>query len=731
MGRDVGGGDALRDLPKAWFPWYPRQPDEAADSVGDLDREYLEAPKEVFAGQWKGANDAASRNDLPRMIETIGSAAVSGLNYLAAYDPARGHSDPPGAARESRDALAALRFNTTPFLLTRLLLKKHGRVREDFFPLLLFLSRHRMHIDSRTVWEALGTAPQLRIPGASGDGSDTGPDLDVLSLLREVQKARVCRPDKLPACAALLIIARELAESLLQNPRLLESAPYRKLLWESIDAVVWYTTVRGLFAELYPQCAHLPVAFRPPAEKYLWLIAEYGYVVLGVERDLRIHEHFRRAVQHEVLLYHSRTEYRDHLFHAIDTFLSGFVFLRAARSPIRALLARRSALRQQKMLRDWFLAALCHDFGYAMELVPLTFRVASQFPVSSAEKLVSDLNEKWESQITELNRAVREEQGLVSEIGQKRTDHGVFSYLHLRNELLRLDPVATSKADFSGPPADWSSEHCRKYAAALVAILKHNLVREPVDVRKEPLSALLVLCDEIQEWHRPRYNAWELAQRSLAAIHERRLQDAAVRRVSEAVFFEGCEWKNGNIIFTASRPRIVLRYSDQNLNRFDPMARLLQKIYNLERLAGFEGANMLLDIEIRRLPQEPRSFKAGKRVLLLEPVSELDIFRDFSLLREVGVSAELFTRRPSPEEDVRCVRFDGRDVDVVRLDLALLGQPAARKSPLVGVPPWEFEKRLLEFKREYCRRNSVICSLFNDDEEWPEQQIIATRSSDA
>ena len=30
--------------------------------------------------------------------------------------------------------------------------------------------------------------------------------------------------------------------------------------------------------------------------------------VLAVDRNLRIHEHFRRAVRHEVLLYHSRTD---------------------------------------------------------------------------------------------------------------------------------------------------------------------------------------------------------------------------------------------------------------------------------------------------------------------------------------------------------------------------------------------------------------------------------------
>lgn len=729
MGHDAFGGDTIRDLPKEWFPWYPHQSAKAADSVGHLDREYLEASKDVFCEQWKDVKVAASRGKLPPLIDATASAAVSGLNYLAAYDPARARSDLPAAARESRDALAALRCNTTPFLLTVLLADKYRTIRAENYPLLLFLSRHRMHTDNRTAWEALGAAPLLCVgeKGRKLPGQGSEPDLDVLSLLQNAQKVRPSRPDKLPACAALLMVVRELAKSLLQDSRLLASAPYRKLLWESVDAVAWYAIIRGLFAEIHPECPHLPVSLRPPAERFLWLLAEYGYVVLGVERDLRVHEHFRRAMQHEVLLYHSRTEYRDHIFHAIDTFLCGFVLLKTTHSPFRSLLATRSRSQKKEILRNWFLAALFHDFGYAMELVSLTFRVASQFPVCCAEALVSGLNREWESQITELNCAVREEQSLISEIGQKRTDHGVFSYLHLRSELQRLDTIATIKNDLSGPPSNWSSEHCRKYATSLNAILKHNLVREPVSVRQEPLTALLVLCDEIQEWHRPRYNTWDLVRKSVAAIHEHQLLDTSVRRVSEAVFFVDCKWKKGNVVFAATRPRIIVRYADQNLHRFDPLSRVLQKIYNLQRLMDFDGANMLLEIEIRRLPREPRTIDAGEQAMDLEQISELDILRDFSLLREVGVSPELFVRQSSPEDGRRCVLLERRDVDVIRLDLALLGQTPARHSPLVSVPPWEFEKRLLDFKREFCRRNGVVCSLFNDDEEWPEQQIAAAR----
>jgi len=728
LGADESDATPL-SLLRVWFPWYTRLGKEEGKAVESLDRQFQGASSSAFCRVWRQIRQAVKDGQLNANVATLSGYGASGLDMLTSHCATQARADQADWTGEERGAALALQRNATPLLVWTLLADQYDPVRGGVFPLLLFLSRHRMHTHSRTVWQAAGIEPE-EVPAEGGPAADPNAirDMDVVSLLRLVRGVQLPPPDKLPVCAAMVMVVRELAEALLKDQRLLQSPSYRRLLWASVDAVLWYAAIRGLFAKVKPEYAHLPITTRPPADKYLWLIAEFGYVVLGIHRDLRVHEHFRRAMQHEVLLYHSRTEYRDHLFHAIDTFLTGYFLLTAHDGPLGPVFSR-TGDKPRKTLREWFLAALFHDFGYVMELVPLTLKLAREFPLASTRRLVSDLGDKWNNRVTDLNRALQEQQGLVSEIGRNRTDHGVFSYLHLCKELLRLDPVVRENVDMSGPPADSDSEHCKEHAAALLAILKHNLECEPVDLHKEPLSALLILCDELQEWQRPRYSAWGLALSSVEAIQDQELPESSGRRVCEAMEFEGCTSSGAGILFSSQVPKILFRYSDQNLNRFDPITRLLRKIHNLERIEGLQDIRLLLEVQIRRLPRKPLPGESERSGPAEAGESELDILRDFCVLREVGLSAELFTRRTLTETSKgRCICYEVTDgpqpLDMVRLDLRGFTRKARRKSPLVRIPPWDFEKRLLEFKREYCRRKGVYCTLFSDDEEWPEQQII-------
>jgi hypothetical protein len=66
------------------------------------------------------------------------------------------------------------------------------------------------------------------------------------------------------------------------------------------------------------------------------------------------------------------------------------------------------------------------------------------------------------------------------------TDHGVAAWLHLQHWM----------NDVKYP--------LESLAPALKAILRHNLSDQEINLYKEPLSFLLMLCDHIQEWGRPR-----------------------------------------------------------------------------------------------------------------------------------------------------------------------------------------------------------------------------------
>ncbi len=585
--------------------------------------------------------------------------------------------------------------------------------------------------DSRTVWEATDKLPELFVAGSLGGGDAAPanpPDLDIAGLLDLVSRARPLAPEKLFTSSVLLGIASALAAALLEDEHkhVLESGLYRKVLWQSLDAVVWHETIRGLYACLMPDYAFLPVDVPPAPDKYLWLIAEYGYVVLGIDRGLRVHEHFRRAEQHEALLYHSATDYRDHLFHAIHTFLLGFGLLTAkdCPPPLSAAFGRMAdGARQRKVLRDWFLAALFHDFGYLVGMIPAVLAIAEDFATDGIEHIVDTVNAQWNKAVAELHTQLRTEWPLLSQLNDKRPDHGVFSYLHLRTELRRLDPVGRGPSGSAGPPANSASEHCREHADALVAILKHGLMGEPISVEEAPLAAVLVLCDEIQEWQRPCYNMWELAQSSFAFMSHPHNREIDARGVCEAVLVDGCSVGDHHLRFTSPTPRITLRYGDQNRNLFEPLTRLLHKIYNLERLHGLNRVPLVVEIWIPRLPRKLSHSPAADGW-----VSELGILRDFCLLKECGVSSDLYSvagTGPNPAKKCSCYTATHLTsvYDVVSLNFQMFPS-IPRSEPLVTRPPWEFEERLWTFKREYCRRNHIECMFFDDDEEWPERQIV-------
>jgi hypothetical protein len=665
-------------------------------------------------------------------LRTIQAVASQALHFVASDATTLFHG--PGLLpAETARIHSTLRYNTAPQLLLSLR-KTHPKLWERVLPLLLFLSRHRMPKDSRTVWEATDKAPELSKKDPAGGGAPSAAaDLDIVALLELVSQARPLAPESLLAPSVLLGIASELAEALLndEHRHLLESGLYRKVLWQSLDAVVWHETIRGLYANVMPEYAFLPVDIPPGPDKYLWLIAEYGYVVLGIDRDLRVHAHFRRAEHHEALLYHAATDYRDHLFHAIHTFLLGVGLLEAEGSPLPFSAVFGATLddaARKKRLRDWFLAALFHDFGHVIEMIPAVLRIAEDFATDGVDRIVGALETQWEQAVAELHRQLQGEWPLASRLDDKRPDHGVFSYLHLRTELRRLDPVARDAGGAAGPPANSPSEHCRQHADALVAVLKHSLLREPIAVDEAPLAALLVLCDEIQEWQRPCYNVWELAQNSFAFLSYPHDQEIGPRRVCEAVLVKGCSMAGRHLQFTSPNPTVILRYGDQNRNLFEPLTRLLHKVYNLERIHGLNRVPLVLEIWIPRLPRRPPGVSATERW-----IGELDILRDFCLLKEIGIGPRLYTvTGTAAEPGKKCSCYEARHLtrvyDAVSLNLRMfLDDP--RSEPLVKKPPWEFEEKLLTFKREYCRVNHLECTIFNEDEDWPERQIFDVSSS--
>jgi hypothetical protein len=231
-----------------------------------------------------------------------------------------------------------------------------------------------------------------------------------------------------------------------------------------------------------------------------YLISEYAYLTAGVNRHLNIEDHLKRFISAQTVLYSLESSYRDHIFHMIDICLFGLFLLRNGFSKI---LNETSKMQEDDILKNWFIASLLHDVGYVLNIYSLIDEEVKY--ITSVE--INTLKDKIKNATTEgiglfTSNVLEKLKGINIEIeaGQlKRLDHGVVSALHVLNI---LEKTSIDK----------------EYLPAISAILMHNLTTKPIDIEKEPVAVLLSICDELQDWERPRVETLPFKERVFAAI---------------------------------------------------------------------------------------------------------------------------------------------------------------------------------------------------------------------
>lgn len=217
---------------------------------------------------------------------------------------------------------------------------------------------------------------------------------------------------------------------------------------------------------------------------------------------------------------------RDHLRHVTQVFLIGWAILNGCRlfsaagdewRPYDWPLTGKE--RFEALNRAWLFAALLHDSGYSVEyghrawaldrypreLFGDMYRpLRAGGPVPGAMERASEpiwrLRNRWQGRLGALPAAVRGE----VDSQYQRADHGMLAGAALWREAER-----------------WPGEDTRRpLRAAAVAAWLHNWIKHgcdcdrgprdqpnawlALDLQREPLSVLLLLCDELQEWGRER-----------------------------------------------------------------------------------------------------------------------------------------------------------------------------------------------------------------------------------
>ena len=247
------------------------------------------------------------------------------------------------------------------------------------------------------------------------------------------------------------------------------------------------------------------------SQAQLYIISEYAYREIGVHRELRIFERLSSQLSHELPLYAASNFYRDHLYHVMDVCLLGELLLRSMLSQKKGtkkytFMAETFTVQTVSgLLHNWYVAALCHDIGYVIEQSDKFLNPIAEIKGQGLSDFTGKLKDGLESGKKEIRETIKNivesgEYVIPKELANKlidtgvSTDHGAAAWLHLRQWMQEIKYPKES------------------LAPALTAVLRHNLSDQEVDLHKEPLTFLLLLCDHIQEWGRPRIGPDPLAR---------------------------------------------------------------------------------------------------------------------------------------------------------------------------------------------------------------------------
>lgn len=220
----------------------------------------------------------------------------------------------------------------------------------------------------------------------------------------------------------------------------------------------------------------------------LWLVCEFGHDGLGIDRRIDLEKHLGLAAMEQPALFGLKRFYRDHLNHVIQVCLTGWLLLETRTSD--GLMMWQNIGKWMKttslghVLKQWFVASLLHDIGYVVEVGKGWSKLLDLFQNSSFAKVKENLNEGLE-QLT--SKALTQKEWGYQEKDKPGEDHGVVSAIHVAEWLETL-----------GKDLDPGV-----FTPGILAMCHHNHHRPDIVFRNEPLTAWLVLCDELQEWDRP------------------------------------------------------------------------------------------------------------------------------------------------------------------------------------------------------------------------------------
>ncbi|MBI2839686.1 MAG: hypothetical protein HYX75_15350 [Acidobacteria bacterium] len=242
---------------------------------------------------------------------------------------------------------------------------------------------------------------------------------------------------------------------------------------------------------------------------------------------------FTRMLESEGVVNALVQEQRDHLRHTIHDFLLGYFILNSTSyfQPLGADLARRTGHDGDAMVflnRVWFLAAHFHDIGYPIQFhhFSLSFarQVVQDFPYvdTSVPGMTMTYGKDaplaplfaWRAGLYATDEERRRKVPILSSDALRRQldqpDHALTAAFLLWDRANEADLSAPSERSFTGAVLRTAALACASHNFQYLVSSKDEWFG--ISLRHDPVSFLLHLVDEAQEWSRERIDAsllWE------------------------------------------------------------------------------------------------------------------------------------------------------------------------------------------------------------------------------
>jgi len=249
--------------------------------------------------------------------------------------------------------------------------------------------------------------------------------------------------------------------------------------------------------------------------------------------------------------------------------------------PLGEILSNYAHVKPEKLLQNWLVASLLHDIGYVLQVIPRGIDALGKETSDALAPLLDDIRKKLKQAPQEMGIGDPTAGRSIS-----RLDIENHAYVSVLTVLRALAPLLDE------------GRIANDYNMALAAIVEHDVKDSCIDFQKDPLSGLMVICDELQDWGRPRLNAEMLSKRFMSAI--RRVQEKNLPSISlqsinlSSKLFVSASWMDDRLVFES--PGIlefVLKAHTAGKDGYEPavawldICRAFQRIQSQEKSLTF------------------------------------------------------------------------------------------------------------------------------------------------